>query len=128
MSSDISLLIDIIFKIGILALGFAALAVVMQGREAELNEERKKCRERISELKNQVEEYRQRITELSERHKAELEQYAKMSKMLLELKNAIEGEAVKLTCSEHGTDVILLADGTIVCDRGHRVWPRGEEA
>ena len=125
--SDIQIFIDMIFKLGILAIGFAALAILHQHREKELSEERKRFVERINELKSQVDEYRQRINELNEKHRVELEHYTRINKMLEELKKAIDNNAIRLTCPSHQTYASILVDGTIICEKGHRIWPREDK-
>lgn len=74
--------------------------------------------ERIHELENYVEL-------LKKKHNEELQMYMRASRAAVEVYNALRNGAVKLYCPEHpGANVEVLADGTIVCSKGHRLWPR----
>jgi len=47
--------------------------------------------------------------------------------MLIELKKAIDAGAVRLACPKHpDAKIQILADGTILCSKEHRLWPRGD--
>ena len=72
-----------------------------------------------------IEELEKYIELLKRSHKEEIQMYMKTERMAIELKNAVTNGAVKLRCPEHpDAEVQVLADGTIVCSKGHRLWPR----
>ncbi len=74
--------------------------------------------ERIHELENYVEL-------LKKKHNEELQMYMRASRSAVELYNAVTNGAVKLRCPEHpDANVQILADGTILCSKGHRLWPK----
>ena len=72
-----------------------------------------------------IEELEKYIELLKRSHKEEIQMYMKTERMAIELKNAVTNGAVKLRCPEHpDAEIQVLADGTIVCSKGHRLWPR----
>ena len=57
----------------------------------------------------------------------ELKELSEKAVMLEALNSAVKAGKVKLTCPEHkDADVTLLIDGTLICSKGHRLWPPGE--
>ncbi|RLG89933.1 MAG: hypothetical protein DRO36_06950 [Candidatus Hecatellales archaeon] len=123
-------MLDILLKVSVMGMGWAAVAYLFVSRGNEVSRIRKEYEERIKSMREQLSELKERIKELKEQHREELRKYAKVNKMLLELRNAMDSGAVKLACPKHpDAEVTVLADGTIVCSRGHRVWPpeRGKE-
>ena len=126
--NELTLLIDMVFKLGIVGALIALVAYMFRSGSEEVFRVRKEYESRIKELKERLNEYRERLDELRKQHREELAKYSRMSKMLIELKNALDSGAVKLTCPKHPeSSVTVLADGTIVCSKGHRVWPPEKE-
>ena len=128
----------LIQNIGLILLMYCGIALAVVGTvrlirnpSREVEKVRSEYERRIGELKEHNKELRERIDELKKMHKEELQKYTKTSKMLLELHAALSKGVVKLACPQHPKEeVTLLADGTIVCSKGHRLWPvrKGEEA
>ena len=126
--NELSLMLDTLLKISVMGVGWAAVAYLFMNRSSEVSRIRREYEERIKALKEQLSEYRDRIEELKRVHKEELRKFSKVNKMLLELRKAIEEDAVKVTCPRHpDSEVTILADGTIVCSKGHRLWPPEKE-
>lgn len=101
--------------------------VISEPKKA-LEKLRKEYEETIKAKNEQIRDLRERLEFLKTKHKEELKQYTKLSRMLKELNAALSEGAVVLKCPKHpDADVQILADGTIVCSKGHRLWPKGEE-
>ena len=123
---DLGLKITVIIVMWLIGAGF--LNYVITEPQKAVDRVRKDYEERVKVLRQQLKDYRERIQFLQQKHKDELRQYAKVNKMLVELKKAVDAGAVQLKCPKHPrAEVTVLADGTIVCSKGHRLWPPEEE-
>jgi len=79
--------------------------------------------EKLDSLRKQLEVTEKLLESKEKECREQLEKVARVNKMLLEIKKALDSGVVKLVCSTHGETVTVLVDGTIICPKGHRVWP-----
>ena len=71
-----------------------------------------------------IKELKERLAFLQRRHKEEMKQYTRISRMLHELKKAMDAGVIGLVHVKDGGEVELLADGTMICRKERkRVWP-----
>ena len=116
------LILNIILLL-IIPLVIAVIITMFRSGSKEIEELRKRYETQIKTMNDQIHTLREML-ELKERqHRDELKRYLKRSKMIVELNNAINAGAVKVICPIHNEDVEILADGTIICRKGHRIWP-----
>jgi len=106
---------------------FIVVAIYRLLSSPDVDKIKKEYEERIKNLKDQVKELQDTIKLREQQHKEELKSYLRSSKMVIGLKNALDHGVVKVKCPIHDEDVEILADGTIICRKGHRIWPREEE-
>jgi len=122
---------EIVFirEIGLTILVFLSVGLAIAGiyrllRNPKEHLIRKEYEERIEALNKQIKTLEDLLKAKELAHKEELRRYSKINKMLHELRAALSQGAVKLTCPKHkDAEVTVLADGTIVCSEGHRLWP-----
>ncbi len=112
------------------AMALAAIAVYHSLREGsrqweeEIRRVKQSYEERIDSYKKEIESLKELLETREKVHREEIEKLARINRMLHELHNAVEKGAVRLTCPRHiDTGVTLFIDGTIICDKGHRLWP-----
>ena len=87
----------------------------------------KKLVEENRKLSEQLQTLRELMKAKEAQYEAELNSVTKASKMLRELNKAVRDGAVRLVCPAHAKDATILSDGTILCEEGHRLWPKEEE-
>jgi len=125
MIHELKLLQDIGLTLAIWV-GIAAIVVLTVKLLSNPNVEglKRAYEERIEGLKRQINDLRELLKTKDIAYREELKKYTKINKMLQELNKALEHGAIKLACPQHqGSEVTILADGTIVCSKGHRLWP-----
>jgi len=119
---DIGLKVTVIIAMWMIATGFVIWITSEPGKEVERI--KKEYEANIKTKDEMIKDLKERLAFERSKHKEELKQYTKTTKMLKELNNALNAGAVKLKCPKHpDAEVTLLADGTIVCSKGHRIWP-----
>lgn len=127
--NELGMLVDLLVKLSAVGVGWAAVAYLFTSRGDEVDKVRQRYEAVIKSKDEVIKDLRERLEYERAKHKEELMQYTKTSKMLKELGNALNAGAVKLRCPQHpDAEVTLLADGTIVCSKGHRIWPPEGEA
>ena len=120
-------LIDSLLNIATLILMFAAIAFMFIVVAMLRNNPDEKLVEENRKLREQLETLRELLKAKEAEYREELESVVKHSKMLRELHKAIKAAAIQVKCPEHGTDISILNDGTILCSSGHRIWPREDK-
>ena len=130
MSLDLSLVKDmlviVMFSLFIPLLFVVMYRLAKTGDEAE--EIRREYEARLKDKDERIRELEKYIETIKKRHEEEIQMYMRASRSAIELYNALTNGAVKLRCPEHpDSDVQVLADGTILCSKGHRLWPKGVE-
>ncbi len=92
--------------------------------EEEIERVKQRYEERLDEYKKQVDRLEKLLKTNEIMHREEVARLTRINRMLHELSQAVERGAVKLSCPKHlDSEVTLLMDGTIVCGKGHRIWP-----
>ena len=82
----------------------------------------------VDRLRKQVDMYRKMLEAKEREFKERLKELSEKATMLQSLNDAIKAGKVKLTCPEHkDAEVTLLIDGTMICSKGHRLWPPSPE-
>ncbi|AQQ75450.1 hypothetical protein JdFRA1000001_17c [uncultured archaeal virus] len=109
--------------LGILAIPLVIAAIYRLIRRDNTERIKAMYQERIDALKDQIKELKERMAFKEQQHKEELRDLLRSSKMVAGLKNALDTGLIKIRCSEHDSDVEVLADGTIICREKHRIWP-----
>ena len=128
MSPILDLIQDVLV-ITIFALFIPLMLIVMyrlvRSGNGEIETIRREYEARLKAKDERIKELEEYIDMLKRKHKEELQMYMRTSRSAAEVYNAIKNGAVKLVCPEHpDANVQILADGTIVCDKGHRLWPK----
>jgi len=82
----------------------------------------------VDRLRRELDKYKKLLEAREREFKERLNELSEKAVMLEALNSAVKAGKVKLTCPEHkDADVTLLIDGTLICSKGHRLWPPGEE-
>ena len=102
--------------------GVLLLMLVSIGRE-ECNSEKKK----YNMCKAALEESRKLVQDLRAEYNKRLKEYTQYNKLAISIYEAMKNNRVKIICPQHNTPVQVLTDGTIICSKGHRLWPVDED-
>ena len=113
--------------LGILAIPLVIAAIYRLVRRDNTERIKAMYQERIDALKEEIKELKERMAFKEQQHREELKNLLRSSKMVAALKDTLDKGSIKIRCSEHDTDVEILADGTIICRKGHRIWPEKKE-
>ena len=98
--------------------GVLLLMLIQQGKNT-CESERKK----YQTCKTALDETQGMVRQLRAEYNKRLKEYTQYNKLALSVYEALKNGSVKLVCPKHKTDVQILTDGTIICGKGHRLWP-----
>ncbi|MCD6300894.1 MAG: hypothetical protein J7L82_02365 [Staphylothermus sp.] len=98
---------------------------LVKSGNAEIEKIKKEYEARLKAKDGRIKELEEYIDVLKKKHREEMQMCMRSSKAAVEVYNALRNGAVKLRCPKHpDAEVEVLADGTITCSKGHRLWPR----
>jgi len=108
----------------LLAVSAVGLALAIAMAFAGLLSGSRKYREQLRLYREQAENWKRLYEESRARYEAELKRLTSLAAPLRSLGAALEAGAVEIRDPGDGGRVILVRDGTLVCEHGHIVWPR----
>ena len=121
------MVLEFIMDIAVTILVFMSIAFMIVVMHLLRGNPDQKLIEENRKLREQLETLRELIKAKEAQYEAELNRVSKASKMLRELDKAVRDGAVRLVCPAHTKNATILGDGTILCEEGHRLWPKEEE-
>ena len=84
-------------------------------------------KEKIKELKDQVDWYRELLEEQKKHYQEEIRKLTKISSAVKSLVAALDEGLIEIRHVEDNGKVVVLKDGTLVCDKGHVVYPKPDK-
>ena len=118
------------FLINLLLLIVIIMAVMVTAfmiADRKSDKKRKQCIEEKKQLLKELELTQQLLQETKEKYEEKIRQLTKLAKPLMSIGEALESGVIIIKHAKDGGRVIPLPDGTLVCDKGHVIYPQVEE-